>query len=152
MKYIHSIFAPHNVLISAASLLLFATAASPVCAQSKAPAAVAAPTNRLLTYTPKAGESLDRVIKQTMADSPLKIEVLRKAFVDLNGHAFIAGNPSRLRANVALQVPDSQRLTQIVLSPQQSTTVATAPVVETENGSGSTVGVTEGRRHWIRYP
>ena len=138
-------------LFCASSLLLVAALALPARADSTV-AAPSAPSKPLRTYTPKAGENLDRVIKQTMADSPLKIELLRKAFVDLNGHAFIAGKASKMRPNVTLQVPDSQRMVLAALGPQVQANLAPVAIDDTKSRSGSTSGGINERRDWIRYP
>lgn len=106
----------------------------------------------LRTYRAKAGESLDHVIRQTMPESPLKIELLRKAFVDLNGKAFTGGNAAKLRANVTLQVPDTQRLTRSVLAAQAEGHPASHAAEEPPYRSGPTSGVTQEGRRWVRYP
>ncbi len=138
----------HRLLFCAISILLFASLGLP----ARADGPVAAPSKLLRTYTPKAGENLDRVIKQTMADSPLRIELLRKAFVDLNGHAFVAGNASKMRANVTLQVPDSKLMMLAALGPQVQANLVPPTIDDTKSRSGSTSGVTDERRDWIRFP
>ena len=103
----------------------------------------ALPTQQLRTYTPKPGESLDRVIANTMADSPLRIELLRQAYVESNPGAFLQGKVPQPRKNVALTVPNHEQLLKRFLPPMASGDAAQHPA----NGSGS-----EERRRWVQYP
>ncbi len=154
MKFIATRVAPKLLWLgsSVASVVLLVSLALPARADDPAASPSATPAKPLRTYTPKAGESLDRVIKQTMAGSPLSADVLRKAFVDLNPHAFVAGNASKMRAKVSLKVPDSQGLIQAVLAPHIQASLVAAAADEAKNMSGSTSGVSDERRHWVRYP
>jgi len=100
----------------------------------------------LQTYTTKAGDKLDRIIQKTMADSPLKIELLRKAFVELNPHAFPSGSTSQMRNGVVLQIPDAPKLlsSKLVSASQDPTGI--------KKVSGYLSDSFEERRHWVRYP
>lgn len=100
----------------------------------------------LRSYTTKAGDRLDRVIQSTMPDSPLKVEVLRKAFIDLNPLAFPAGNASRMRKGVVLQIPDAPQLLATIAAP------ASQELAASKKTSTSTSGDFEERRRWVRYP
>lgn len=129
------------VFVAATSFPMRASAESP------SPLVASAAPKPQRTYTPKAGEKLDRVIQQTMANSPLKIEILRKAFVDLNPHAFVAGNANQMRKGAVLQIPDVQHAVgPAIPSP------APKEAVVTNNVSGPMSGSTDERRHWVRYP
>ena len=78
-----------------------------------------------------------------MADSPLRVELLRKAFIQLNPQAFPGGQASRLRADQLLQVPDAQQLLRAVAMPLLEATEAprvAAPVSAQE------------QRRWVRFP
>lgn len=119
-----------------------APAAAPKAAARSAPVAelpVAASTQ---TYTVQRGETLDKIIQKTMADSPLRIELLRKAFIQLNPQAFPGGQASRLRADQLLQVPDAMQLLRAVAMPLLDVTEASraAPVSAQE------------QRRWVRFP
>ena len=94
------------------------------------------------TYTVLRGESLDKIIQKTMADSPLRMELLRKAFIQLNPQAFPGGQASRLRADQVLQVPDAMQLLRAVAMPLLEVTEASraAPVSAQE------------QRRWVRFP
>ncbi len=110
------------------------------------------------SYTPKSGESLDQVIVQTMADSPLKIELLRQAFSNLNPNAFEPAKgktPSlRLRKGVSLTVPDSQQLLQAVVPPKAELAVVPpkAELAATGQGANSDLDVAIERKRWVRFP
>jgi pilus assembly protein FimV len=95
------------------------------------------------SYTVLRGESLDKVIQKTMADSPLRIELLRKAFIQLNPQAFPGGQATRLRADQVLQVPDAQQLLRAVAMPLLEVTEAprVAPPVSAQE-----------QRRWVRFP
>ncbi len=140
-----------RVLLAASSLLVLSCIARAVRAEGAATAPTGVPTKVVRTYTPKAGENLDQVIKQTMADSPLRIELLRKAVVDLNPAAFVSGNPARMRAKFTLQLPDHTQLAQTVLA-RQAASNDVAAADEKHGRSGPTSGVTDERRHWVRFP
>ena len=104
----------------------------------------ALPTQQLRTYKPKPGESLDRVIANTMADSPLRIELLRQAYVESNPGAFLQGKAPQLRKNVALTVPNHEQLLTRFLPP-----VPIVDVAQQQPASGSS---SEERRRWVQYP
>jgi pilus assembly protein FimV len=95
------------------------------------------------THTVLRGESLDKIIQKTMADSPLRVELLRKAFIQLNPQAFPGGQASRLRAGQLLQVPDALQLLRVVATPLLE--VTEAPRIATP------VSAQEQRR-WVRFP
>ncbi len=134
------------VISSAWTVALSVCLSLPAQAATSTPTADAAQPNAASSYTPKRGESLDHVIKMTMKDSPLRVELLRQAFVDLNPQAFVAGNYRKLRAGAALQIPDHAQLLQASLSshaqdPQYKQRANTYPSMAGEE-----------RRRWIRYP
>ncbi len=45
------------------------------------------------TYQVESGDTLDKVIRKTMPDSPLRIEILRNAYVQQNPQAFTKAPP-----------------------------------------------------------
>lgn len=101
----------------------------------------------LQSYSVVRGDTLDRVIQKTLSNSPLKIELLRKAFVDLNPQAFVAGNVARLRAGVVLQVPDHAQLLRSTILPVLESAGA-APVLP----SARPPNANDDRRNWVRFP
>jgi Tfp pilus assembly protein FimV len=118
-----------------------APAAAPKAAWS-APVVEQPPVASTQTYTVKRGETLDKIIQKTMADSPLRIELLRKAFIQLNPQAFPGGQASRMRADQLLQVPDALQLLRAVAMPQLEIT---------ETSRAAPVSAQEQRR-WVRFP
>ena len=95
------------------------------------------------TYKVLRGESLDTVIQKTMADSPLRIELLRNAFIELNPQAFPGGQASRMRSTEPLNVPDSVQLLRAVAT----------PLLETEDASRAAAPASaEQQRRWVRFP
>ena len=119
-----------------------ATAAAPKAAAWSATAAEQPVAASNQTYTVLRGESLDKIIQKTMADSPLRIELLRKAFIQRNPQAFPGGQASRMRADQLLQVPDAMQLLRAVAMPLLEVTEASrvAPVSAQE------------QRRWVRFP
>lgn len=120
-----------------------APAAAPKVAAWSAPAAELPVAASAQTHTVKRGETLDKIIQKTMADSPLRVELLRKAFIQLNPQAFPGGQASRMRADQLLQVPDAQQLLRAVAMPMLEVTEASrlaAPVSAQE------------QRRWVRFP
>lgn len=96
-----------------------------------------------LTYKALRGESLDKVIQKTMADSPLRIELLRNAFIELNPQAFPGGQASRMRTTDELKVPDSVQLLRAVAM----------PLMETEDAARAAAPASaEQQRRWVRFP
>jgi len=87
------------------------------------------------TYKVKPGDSLDKVIRQTMGESPLKVELLRKAYVQQNPQAFIKTSPPILRAGVVLAVPNHDDLLRQYLRPRDG-------MLYDPND----------RKNWVRYP
>lgn len=87
------------------------------------------------TYNVRTGDSLDQVIRQTMGSSPLKVELLRQAFIDQNPKAFTKTSPRYLMAGAVLTVPNHDELMR-------------------QHLPGSKPGPTllDERRNWVRYP
>lgn len=98
------------------------------------------------SYTVASGESLDRVIQKTMADSPLKTELLRQAFVQLNPQAFPNGRAVRLKAGTVLQIPDAAQLLRQAVLPALEGAEAAAVL---RNG---TPQAADDKRRWVRFP
>ena len=117
---------------------------APSHAQSHGHSPAASP-HAARVYVTVAGDTLDRVIRKTMADSPLKDDLLRQAFIAANPKAFAAGRNSRLRVGTELKLPETNALLRDILLPLLS---------PTEVGSFFPPPPTtaEERRRWVRYP
>ncbi len=66
------------------------------------------------TYTPMAGESLERIIAKTMPNSDLKPEVLAEAFRALNPLHFSKDAGSVAKSSAALKVPNQNQVFNMV--------------------------------------
>jgi hypothetical protein len=118
-------------------------------AQSMAPSATesAAPkTAAPRSYQPKPHETLDQVIEHTLAGSPLKIEILRQAFVAQNPQAFMPGKVPKLRKGATLTVPDHEELLRIHLGARAT------PVVDPLQPVRAAPSTVEERKRWVQFP
>jgi len=122
-------------------------AATPAAASkahsAPAPAAPALPPG---SYKPKPGESLDAVITKTLGDSPLKLAVLRAAFIQQNPAAFVEGKAPLLRKGAVLMVPDHNSLLLSLMPPVP----APAPVAALESQAAPSPD--DDRKRWVKYP
>ena len=123
-----------------------APAAAAPAAASKAHSApaLAAPTLPPGSYKPKPGESLDAVITKTLGDSPLKLAVLRAAFIQLNPAAFVEGKAPLLRKGAVLMVPDHNSLLLSLMPP--------VPVPVAAMESQAAPSPDDDRKRWVKYP
>ena len=137
------------------TLLLGANTAAPAAALAIPPAPLAAPRPATgpaavapvtRSYKVVRGDTLDKVIQKTLEDSPLRIELLRNAFVQLNPQAFAAGPTARLRPDQVLQVPDAMQLLRSVAMPLLESADNAAP-----NRAAAPTSAEELRR-WVRFP
>lgn len=132
------------------------------------------------TYTPLAGESLDRIIAKTMPNSEVKQELVAEAFKALNPEQFNKGQSSVTKSTVALKVPNQNQLanlieTQLGKKQPQNLLSGAAPVApvapiapaapvaplapkinpKTESWvrfPAKVVALTQKMESWIRYP
>ena len=68
------------------------------------------------TYVVKNGDYLDKIISNTVGQSPLRRDILRSAFVRANPHAFMRSNPNWLLANKKLRVPDAEDIKKVIFT------------------------------------
>lgn len=100
----------------------------------------ASPTPR--TYQVVTGDTLDKVIRKTMPDSPLRPDVLRNAFIQKNPQAFTKSTPRALMAGVVLNVPNHDELLRSFM----------APSAQSARGyANADTGMNE-RKNWVRFP
>lgn len=118
-----------------------AQSAVPAAAESTAPMAAG-----LRSYQPKPRETLDQVIEHTLTGSPLKIELLRQAFVAQNPQAFMPGKVPKLRKGVTLSIPDHDELLRIHLGAR------VAPVADPLQPVRATPSTVEERKRWVQFP
>jgi len=96
-------------------------------------------------YTTIKGDTLDKIIGKTMTSSPIKIGVIRQAFVHDNPTAFISNNPNRMLAGANLKIPNlapilQSELDKLNINHKNSSHRESKPTSKEE------------RRHWVRYP
>ena len=65
-------------------------------------------------YITKPGDTLDMIIAQTMDENPVRKELLRKAIVHANPHAFKRKNPNWMYANRQLKLPTADDIHSVV--------------------------------------
>ena len=91
------------------------------------------------TYVVKKGDYLDRIINQTVGSSPLRRNILRRAFVRANPHAFMRSNPNWLLANKRLRVPEADDVKKVIFTDESRRTSKQRKSVNPYEG-------------WIQYP
>ena len=95
------------------------------------------------TYTPKSSDTLDKIIGLTLRDSPLRIEILRQAFISQNPKAFTGGKTLKVTKGLVLTVPDHDQLL-------LDTVGEKVQAIATIRHEASTNA--EERKRWVRYP
>ena len=98
------------------------------------------------SYQPKPKETLDQVSEHTLSGSPLKIDLLRQAFVAQNPQAFMPGKVPKLRKGVTLTVPDHDALLRLHLGARA------APVADPLQPVRSTPSTADERKRWVQFP
>ena len=117
------------------------------------------------TYTPFAGESLERIIAKTMPNTELKQEVVAEAFRALNPQQFSKDQSGVTKSNLAIKVPNQNQLANLIENqvsqkkPQNMLTGTTpaAPKINPKTESwvrlpAKIVALTQKMENWIRYP
>jgi Tfp pilus assembly protein FimV len=124
------------------ALLCCVAVAMPMWALAAGPA----PRN---TYHVVSGDTLDKVIRKTMPDSPLRVEILRNAFVQQNPQAFTKSPPRSLMAGAVLNVPNHDDLLRSFTVPGQ----APGNSGMSRGGGYSTADMNMSeRKNWVRFP
>lgn len=110
------------------------------------------------SYTVRSGDTLDRIIAQSHASSPLSLAFLRDAFARLNPSAFPKGPQGPLMAGAVLRIPDAADLRRLAFpdldpsaarSPADGATAA-APSAPAPLTAAQREEIE--RRSWVRYP
>jgi hypothetical protein len=108
----------------------------------------AAPDQRS-TYKVEPGDTLDKVIKKTMPESPLRLEILRNAFVQQNPQAFTKSPPRSLMASVVLNVPNHDDLLRTFMLPGH--VPGNSGMHRGGGYSTADMNMSE-RKNWVRFP
>ena len=101
------------------------------------------------TYQVLSGDTLDKVIRKTMPDSPLRVEILRNAFVQQNPQAFTKSPPRSLMAGAVLNVPNHDDLLRSYMVPGQS--AGNSGMGRGAGYSTADMNMSE-RKNWVRFP
>jgi len=117
------------------------------------------------TYTPFAGESLQRIIAKTMPNSEIKQEMVAEAFRALNPQQFSKDQSSVTKSNLPLNVPNQNQLANLIENqlsqkkPQNMLTGTTTfvPKINPKTESwvrlpSKMVALTQKMESWIRFP
>jgi hypothetical protein len=119
------------------------------CLVLAVPAMALAATPAARTYQVQTGDTLDKVIRKTMPDSPLKFEILRNAFVQQNPQAFTKAPPRALMAGAVLNVPNHDDLLRSYMVPGHAP--GNSGVNRGGGYSTADMNMNE-RKNWVRFP
>lgn len=99
------------------------------------------------------GQSLDALIRQHLASSPLRVEVLRDLIHQLNPQAFAPGGGHRLLAGARLQLPTLDDQARHAFGKTAPRSLASREDVgETTAGAWGNGAAAAARRGWVRFP
>jgi Tfp pilus assembly protein FimV len=101
------------------------------------------------TYQVESGDTLDKVIRKTMPDSPLRIDILRNAFVQQNPQAFTKSPPRALMAGAVLNVPNHDDLLRSYMVPGHA--LGSSGMHRGGGYSTADMNMSE-RKNWVRFP
>ena len=101
------------------------------------------------TYKVESGDTLDKVIKKTMPDSPLRADILRNAFVQQNPQAFTKSPPRSLMAGAVLNVPSHDDLLRSYMVPGHAP--GNSGMHRGGGYSTADLNMSE-RKNWVRFP
>lgn len=95
-------------------------------------------------YTTKAGDTVERILKNAMADSPLNPALLRKALAEANPKVVNGKAGQKFKSGTVIALPEHAALVRNTLE------TFSAPGSEGAYRSGPSDPAS--RRHWVRYP
>ena len=104
------------------------------------------------TYDVVSGDTLDKVIRATMANSPFKIEILRAAFIQQNPQAFTKTPPRTLMAGSILTIPDHDNLVAMYLKSGKNASASSNSSGPGAGGYATTDLNMNERKNWVRFP
>lgn len=118
---------------------------------SVAPAMVWAAAPTAATYTVQSGDTLDKVVRLTMGDSPLKPELLRQAFIQQNPQAFTKSSPRVLMVGAVLTVPNHDDILRLHMSRFKQGSSTGGGRAMNSGYATSDLNMIE-RKNWVRFP
>jgi len=129
-----------------------ANAASPSDASAK-PAATGNYVKGAPTYTAKKTITLDGLMKEVYAGSPLHVSILSKALQEANPKMLNGKANQSIQRGATLNIPDhTQLVVQTLTAFAPPPPVAIAPPPPDTNNYGSQSSDPSSRRHWVRFP
>jgi Tfp pilus assembly protein FimV len=103
------------------------------------------------TYKVVSGDTLDKVVRHTMGDSPLKPELLRQAFMQQNPQAFTKSSPRALMVGAVLTVPNHDDILRLHMSQVKQGASAGAGRTMSTGYATTDMNMNE-RKNWVRFP
>ena len=100
-------------------------------------------SNAEYRYVVKKGDTLNKIIKATFNQHPLKMKVIRKAIIENNKKAFPTGKPTSMQAGATLIIPSFGRIGGMTRHEESISTMT-----KKENPYIST----DPHRGWVRFP
>ena len=93
-----------------------------------------------VSYTTKAGDTLNKIVHSQFKDSPLHTQVLVKAVRQLNPDGLPPKADQRLKTGLSLKLPVHHALLREILQ------------AHLPEGMGAPKGATLSQEHWVRFP
>ncbi len=87
-------------------------------------------------YTTRPGDTVDMILNRMLPNMPVRRDILRKALVKANPHAFKRSNPNWMYANKKLKLPGATDIHNVVFTDQVN-----------DKKSNQ-----EERLSWVKYP
>ena len=87
-------------------------------------------------YTTRPGDTVDMILNRMLPNMPVRRDILRKALVKANPHAFKRSNPNWMYANKKLKLPGATDIHNVVFTDQAN-----------DKKSNQ-----EERFSWVKYP
>ena len=87
-------------------------------------------------YTTRPGDTVDMILNRMLPNMPVRRDILRKALVKANPHAFKRSNPNWMYANKKLKLPGATDIHNVVFTDQAN-----------DKKSNQ-----EERLSWVKYP
>ena len=100
-------------------------------------------SNAEYRYVVKKGDTLNKIIKATFNQHPLKMKVIRKAIIENNKKAFPTGKPTSMQAGATLIIPSFGQI-----GGMTSHEKGISSMTKKENPYIST----DPHRGWVRFP
>jgi Tfp pilus assembly protein FimV len=125
-----------------------APAVKPV-ASAPAAAPMPAPGMTAGTLVVQRGQTLDMIIRRHLPDSPYKIEIVRRAIIEMNPAVFPARTPHLMRAGAQMVLPTPEQIRQSVLA---SNPAMKPYLMADEEQAGTRASRQRDQSRWVRFP